>query len=436
MQRVQRVLQELLLGCFLSVLFASQGAAQDSSLDNYSPGDGMVIRNPTTGYRMQLKAYSQFMFESRRFDGVEETYNRFRARRMRMRIVGSSPSDKLRYRVQFDLAQSLEGDDEVRGMLLDGWVAFRPSNRFELSFGQRATPLDNLELQMASSALQLTDRSRLTSAFSSIRDFGLFASGRIRAGSTGWFKMSGALTNGDGANAFAADHGGLKVGARVNWLPFGLFRSFGEFREADLVREIQPKLLIGSYGSMNRGMSSRRGRESGAILYLDSYGKEALPDYWKWGLDILFKFRGFTFLGEYVNSNCNVPVDEIAQRVRNDGSIATTFAGGVDAYVRGRMILGSAWNAQAGYVFKNLWSIDARVTRFSPDDNSFLNNVTFYNRNAYYEVGTSKYFGRDYAYKVQASAIRTIPELGSLTVDSDVFDGNEWTFRLLTQMAF
>jgi len=436
MHRVPGVLKIVVLVCSLAWAYTHPIQAQSSSLDSYSPGDGMVIRNPITGYRMQIRAYAQFMAESRRFDGVDETYNRFRARRMRMRIVGSSPSDKLRYRVQFDFAQSLEGDDEVRGMLLDGWVAYRPSNRFELSFGQRATPLDNLELQMASSALQLTDRSRLTSAFSSIRDFGLFASGRLRAGAVGWFKVSGALTSGDGSNAFGVDHGGLKFGARVNWLPLGLFRSFGEFREVDLAREVQPKLLIGSYGSMNRGMSSRRGRESGAILYLDNFGNEALPDYWKLGADILFKFRGFTFLGEYVYADCDVPVDEITQRVRNDGTVATTFTGGVDAYVRGRMILGSAWNAQAGYVFKNLWSVDARVTKFSPDDYSFLNNPTFYNRNAYYELGASKYFGRDFAYKIQASAIRSIPELGSLTVDSDVFDGNEWTFRILTQMAF
>ena len=436
MHRVHSVLVRAWFALILAWTCAQPATAQSSSLDSYSPGDGLVVRNPTTGYRLQVRAYAQFMAESRHFDGVDEAYNRFRARRMRMRIVGSSPSDKLRYRLQFDFAQSLEGDDEVRGMLLDGWVAYRPSNRFELSFGQRATPLDNLELQMASSALQLTDRSRLTSAFSSIRDFGLFASGRLRAGAVGWFKVAGALTNGDGANAFGVDHGGLKMGARVNWLPWGLFRSFGEFREVDLAREVQPKLLIGSYGSVNRGMSSRRGRESGAILYLDNFGNEALPDFTKWGVDVLFKFRGFTFLGEYVNTNCTVPIDQITQRVRNDGSVATTFAGGVDAYVRGRMILGSAWNAQAGYVFKNWWSIDARVTRFSPDDASFLNNVTFYNRNAYYEVGASKYFGRDFGYKIQASAIRTIPELGSLTVASDVFEGNEWTFRVLTQMAF
>lgn len=423
------------LGCFV-FSFGNPLAAQRSLVDNYLPGDGMVIRNTKTGYKIQLRAYAQFLFDSRRFDGIDKNYNRFRARRMRMRLVGSSPSDKLRYRVQFDFAQSLEGDDELRGMLLDGWVAYRPGSRFELSFGQRTTPLDNLELQMASSALQLTDRSRLTSAFSSIREFGLFTSGRLRAGPNGWFKLSGALTSGDGANAFGIDHGGLKMGARINWLPFGLFRSFGEYREVDLAREVQPKLLIGSYGSVNRGMSSRRGRESGVILYLDDFGNEALPDYSKWGVDVLFKYRGFTFLGEYVNANCDVPEDVISQRVRNDGSIATTFAGGVDAYVRGRMILGSAWNAQAGYVFKNLWSVDARVTKFSPDDHSFLNNASFYNRNAYYELGASKYFGRNFAYKIQASAIRTIPELGSLTVDSDIFEGNEWTFRVLTQMAF
>ena len=53
-------------------------------------------------------------------------------------------------------------------------------------------------------------------------------------------------------------------------LPFGLFTNFGQFRQADIVRENSPKLIFGGYYSYNDGMSSRRGRTSGDIIFLNN----------------------------------------------------------------------------------------------------------------------------------------------------------------------
>jgi hypothetical protein len=150
----------------------------------------------------------------------------------------------------------------------------------------------------------------------------------------------------------------------------------------------------------------------------------------------MFKLRGWTLIAEYVFADASVPVDQITQRVRNDGSLATTFEGGVEAYVKGRMMLGSALNVQAGYVFPSLWSVDARWTRLSPAEQSFLMNPTFYARNAYQELGVTKYFGRDFGTKVQCGVVRTVAEPSATSLEGNLFDGEEWTFRLLTQFAF
>jgi hypothetical protein len=186
-------------------------------------------------------------------------------------------------------------------------------------------------------------------------------------------------------------------------------------------------------------MSSRRGRSSGTILYLDANNEESLPDYTKYGVDFLFKYLGFSVLGEYIKSTASVPTN-ITQRLRNDGSTATTFdVNGVndrDAYIRGRMMLGQAFNIQGGYLFRNGFSLDARYTRLKSDENSFLNNQTFYNRPNYYTVGLTKYLDRSYGAKIQASytvadgskGINT--NLGTLTTD------NENTFRLILTLAF
>ena len=54
------------------------------------------------------------------------------------------------------------------------------------------------------------------------------------------------------------------------------------------MRELTPKFVIGVNYSHNSGMSSRRGRNSGSILYLNEFGQQSLPDYTKYGIDFLF----------------------------------------------------------------------------------------------------------------------------------------------------
>jgi len=428
----------LFLGLLFLWAFAHEASGQSDAtnvLDSYNRGEGISFNNRPEGYTLQFRGLAQYTGEIRHFAGTDEWTSRFRARRMRLRFAGRSTSSKFRYRVQYELT-SPDGDgDDVSGMLMDAWCAYQPSNRFTLTFGQRSSLSDNLEMRMGSHTMQLVERSRLTSAFGTIREFGLFAEGRVSTGGPGWLRMGASVVTGDGSSPLVQNHGGLKYEARLEWLPLGLFRSFGQFRQVDLVREVQPKVLLAAYGSYNNGISSRRGRGSGEILYLNNQFEEVLPDYFKIGMDAMFKFRGFTLISEFVLADARVPYDEITQRVRNDGSISTTFDGGVDQYVRGRMMIGSAWNIQAGYVLPSLWSIDGRYTKLNPADASFLNNPTFYARNAYQELGVSKYFGRDFGTKVQACIMRTVAEPSAITVARDPFDGTEWTFRILTQFA-
>lgn len=97
-------------------------------------------------------------------------------------------------------------------------------------------------------------------------------------------------------------------------------------------------------------------------------------DYTKFGFDMLFKFRGFSLYAEWVKATANVP-SSIYQRVRVDGSTSTEFevdgSQNVERYVKGRMMVGSGWNVQAGYVLPSRWSVDARITEINPEFDSF-----------------------------------------------------------------
>ena len=163
-------------------------------------------------------------------------------------------------------------------MLTNTWVAYNVNKQLQITFGQRSTPTDNRELMMASQTLQLVERSKVTSAFATIREFGLFLDGTYKIAKMSYLKPYLNVTNGDGINVSLKDHGGLKFGGRLDFLPFGLFANFGQSREADIVREGSPKLVIGCNYSYNIGVSSREGGTSGSILYLDSLGRESI--YW------------------------------------------------------------------------------------------------------------------------------------------------------------
>ena len=303
---------------------------------------------------------------------------------------------------------------------------------------------------MSSNSLQLVERSRLTSAFASIREFGVFVTGRIKSGRGSFLRPYFVLSNGDGKNVMGNDKGGIKIGGRIDYLPFGLFTNIGQFRQIDVMREQVPKLVVGAHYSHNSGISSRRGRYSGRILYLNSNDEESLPDYFKYGADFLFKYRGFSALGEYVKSAATVPTD-ITQRIRSsNGSITSDFlAPYTDGnngdlndminYVKGRMMLGEAFNFQLGYLFKNNFSIDARYTHLNSDENSFMNNATFYNRPNYYTLGVTKLSRRNYGFKVQASVTYVDGSLGinhDNDLSTDVVYDDELLFRLITTISF
>jgi len=425
--------------CAILVFSFTEIDAQNTELSSYKFGEGLNFTNDN-GSTVKFQGYMQPYFESKSYSEFEKnTANRFRMRRMRLRLSGKSANERFSYRFQVDLAGADEADNDLNNYLLDAYISYALTNRIEVSFGQRATYTDNRELFMNSNSLQLVERSRLTSAFASIREFGIFVKGNFRTGRGSYLKPYFVVTNGDGANVFSGDRGGLKVGGRVDYLPFGLFTNFGEFRQADVVRETAPKLVVGVHFSHNNGMSSRRGRGSGDIVYLNDANEESLPNYTKYGVDFMLKYRGFSVLGEYINSEASVPGD-ITQRVRNDGSIATTFTVNglqdVDAFVRGRMMLGEAYNFQMGYLFKSGISVDARYTHLQADENSFLNNATFYNRPNYYTLGISKYLSRSYGAKIQASYTLVDGGLGINNNDGDPIPGDENIFRLILTLSF
>lgn len=220
---MKKILHILLFICLPAAVIAQQ-----PKLDKYVLGEGLTF-NGSKGYSLKIGGFVQPFIESKFYsnDSTKDVYNRFRMRRLRLRLSGDIPEYKMDYRFQIDLSGISEvGDATASNFLMDAWIAYNPNKQIQLKFGQSASLTDNRELTMGSHTLQLPERSRLTSSFSTIREFGLFASGNYRTGGGTYLRPFLAITNGDGINVFGKDHGGLKVGGRIDFLPFGLFTNF------------------------------------------------------------------------------------------------------------------------------------------------------------------------------------------------------------------
>lgn len=406
-----------------------------STVQNYQLGEGWSYQSgPFTG---EITALIQPHLEWKY--GPSEVFSdatvRTRLRRARVRFAGDHRDSRFYYRLTLDLSGTSELDDAQGIMLFQSFVGYRLTPQHRITLGQRGNPAGPREMQMNSGTLQLVERSRISSAFATIAEMGIFYDGRMRLTGKQFLRPALAITTGDGANPFGRDYGGLKYAARLDWVPNGLFTRFGQFRQADLVRERTPKIIVGAYANFNQGMSSRRGREQGAILYLDANLDPLLPNYAQVGVDALLKYRGFSLLAEWIQAQAYVP-EGIAYRVRNDGSVASTFeidgVNDVSAYVRNRMMNGSGFNVQAGYVLPSNWSVDVRATQLNPADFSFLRNGAFYDRPQYYTIGLTHYASRWYGLKHQLSATWNAVDPDARNYENSYLTAPEWTVRWCT----
>ena len=100
------------------------------------------------------------------------------------------------------------------------------------------------------------------------------------------------------------------------------------------------------------------------------------------------------------------------------------------------MMLGQAYNIQMGYLFKSGYSVDTRYTHLKADENSFLNNSTFYNRPNYYTIGVGKLLAKNYGAKIQASITYVDGSLGINNTQGSPIQGNEWLTRIITTISF
>ena len=176
-----------------------------------------------------------------------------------------------------------------------------------------------------------------------------------------------AISQGEGRNVTSGNLGGHQYTGRLELLPFGKFKSKGDYVQADLKREEAPKLMFGVTYDFNKDAVKNRSNQGSYMATATGFYETDITTLF---VDAMFKFNGFSFMGEYANRDANAPIAVEVDGVTETGDIVQ---------------VGNAINFQAGYLFKNNYEVAGRFTALDYDA------VTGNDKQEQYTLGLSKY---------------------------------------------
>lgn len=288
-------------------------------------------------------------------------------------------------------------------IILDAVIKYEFAKNTYFWFGQTKLP-GNRERVVSSQKLQLVDRSLANGRYNIDRDMGFQLHGKYAIGDKP-INLALAVSMGEGRNITDFNNGGLEYTARAEFLPLGKFTNKGDYSLADLAHEETHKISFGATFDYNHRAVRQRGNQGSYMVDdQDNLYHQSLSAFMA---DVLWKYHGWSFLGEYFYKTAPNPI-----------MMDSTGVNRLNAFYTG-----SGFNAQLGYVFKSNWEIAGRYTLVDPDDgvDVKLGDQT------QYTLGFSRYL-LGHALKFQTDITYSVYELVPDAADN-------WQFRFQMEIA-
>lgn len=403
------------LFCFNSLqaqnIISDQPKPVDSTFLHVN-GEGMYINlGKKKDSRINISATLQPGIQYSSIDSLEEknNSNRFSLNLLRIGLHGVVFKEKVLFGIVTDLTGTIP--------ILEGWIGFNFWNKTaKFTIGQRQTNTNNrlamederyaqnMGQSISGKSSDGTVSGGLTHNFvGATREGGAFFETNFTINN--WrIYPSVSITTGEGQSFFDAQPNvGFKYGGRIDVMPFGDFIKNNAFIAHDLYYEKTPKLAIGFAGSYNAKASSSTGSEHGIITGIYKDGVQDYADYRKLVADVIFKYQGFSFVGEYTNAT----VAGTDLYVNAGGTTKLTPEAASSMYN-----IGNGINLQSSYVFKNKWVVDGRYSRITPE---FDITTSLVHTQNWYTLGVNKYF-KDNAVKIGFNTSLINDDNSSITV--------------------
>lgn len=413
-------------GCAILMLVGkanAQKAVVDSSI-YYVNGEGTFINvGKKEGTKINFLAAIQSGFQMSQLDSASITSksNRLSLNLVRFSLTASTLKDKVSFGIATDFTSTTP--------ILEGWIGFSVFNkRGKFILGQRQTHTNN-RLAMAderyaqflgqTQAGKSVDGSvyggLMQNFVSSTREGGLFFETNFNIKK--WrIYPSISITTGEGQNFFGTQPNvGFKYGGRIDVLPFGDFEKNNAFIAHDIYREQKPKLALGFAASYNSKVSSPNGSDNSTSINL--YSKNGTADYANYTKvvgDLIFKYKGFALVGEYINGS--VSGNEL---YINSGSTIKLTTEMASAYYS----TGSAFNIQSSYILKSGWAIDGRFSSVKPE---FELATSLVHQQYWYTFGVNKF--------IKNNAVKAGINITYIDDSTPIINTKKWIGNLAVQI--
>ena len=326
-------------------------------------------------------------------------------RRSRLKFKGFAYHPNLTYKLELafsnrDMSGGSNYTSNSPRIILDASVRWKFNQNLWIQFGQAKLP-GNIERIISSSKLALVDRSILNSKFNIDRDFGLQMRYKFNLSKKFVVKKTFAISQGEGRNVSKGNLGGDQYTAKIDLLPFGNFKSDGDYVGNDIEREKKPKLLVGVAYDYNNDSVKTRGNTGNYMETTTGFFKTDIKSLF---VNSHFKYMGLSFMGEYASRTSD---DAISKN--SDGSLTGDIVND-----------GSAINFQIGYVTPSNVAITTRFTNIKFKDIIYPKNDT-----EQLTIGLSKYFVK-HKLKIQSD----------LTSEKSMNNKNKIFYRLQFEIHF
>lgn len=360
-----KIQKSLVVICLFAFVLVN---AQETNAPLFGKGIFNLVGKDST-WSMKIAARAQFLSSVTWADGDSET--NFLVRRARLKFDGFAFSPKLKYKLELGLSnRDIAGASIYTGntprYILDAVIKYNFAKNLDFWFGQTKLP-GNRERVISSGNMQQVDRSLLNARFNIDRDIGIQLRHHFKLTEKFVVREILSLAQGEGRNIVTGNLGGYQYTGRVELLPFGNFTSKGDYSGSDLKREKTPKLsLAASFDFNNNAVKNRSNQGSYMINDIGYYETNIYTLF----VDAMFKYKGFSFMGEYADRNADDPYAK-----NSDGSLTGSV-----------VQIGQGLNLQSGYLFKKNWEISGRYSTIQ-----FDKTVTGKEREDQYTLGLSKF---------------------------------------------
>ncbi len=382
--------------------------AQETNAPSF--GNGLFnLVGKDSSFTMKIGTRMQFLTVAEWEEGADGGYGNpeqnFLIRRARLKFDGFAFDPKLKYKIELGLSnRDISGVSEFTRntprYILDAVVMWNFAGNFELWAGQTKLP-GNIERVISSGNLQQVDRSLVNSRFNIDRDVGFQLRHHFNLSEKFLIREKLAFSQGEGRNVTQGNLGGHQYTGRVEFLPFGLFKSKGDYSGSDLKREEKPKLMFALNYDINQDAVKTRSNLGSYMRNDVGFYETTINTFF---FDGMFKYNGWSLMWEYAHRDADDPIAK-----NSDG----TETGDI-------VQVGDGLNLQAGYLFKNNLEISGRYTNIQLDE-----AITGASPETQYTLGLSKY--------IVGHKLKVQTDLSYLSVDNG---SDQLMYRLQLDVHF